>query len=91
MEQPDSTRESNLDPLPDTRAEYWKEAEVHQVPWQTKDEARAEVKRTLKDHYFIRVSGHQAQCTHCDWGFQLDRGDKIKDGHLYDIDGELVI
>lgn len=89
MQQADSKK--RLDPLPENDSEYWKDAETHKASWQTKDEARKEVKATLKDHYFVRVSGHQAQCTHCNWGFQLDSGDRIKDGHLYNKEKKLII
>lgn len=43
------------------------------------------------DHYFKRVSGHEGYCDHCGWGFALDPGDKIKDGHVYTREDLLVI
>jgi len=63
--------------------EFWGEAEVNTnlTPQKMFDEA----------HYFIRVTGHEAYCQHCNWGFALDPGDKVKDGHLYSKDGQLVI
>jgi hypothetical protein len=81
-----------LEDLPESQNDFWKQSEVHtNLFWQTKEGAAKEVKSTLKDHYFVRIPGHQAQCTHCSWGFQLDWGDKVKDGHLYNKEGELVI
>jgi len=41
-------------------------------------------------HYFERVSGHSAQCKHCNWGFQLEPGDKVENGHVYS-NGKIVI
>lgn len=93
MQQEDSKK--RLDDLPESQNDFWDTGEFrgerHTAHWQTKEEARREVKITLKEHYFVRVTGHQAQCTHCNWGFQLDRGDKIRNGHLYDKNGKLVI
>lgn len=75
-----------LNPLPPSNDEFWTgvDAEVHTniVPQRVHSEDA---------HYFIRTTGRQAQCTHCDWGFELDPGDKIADGHLYDKAGNLVI
>lgn len=64
--------------------EFWGDAEVNTniVPQRINLEG---------PHYFVRKSGHEAQCTHCEWGFVLDPGDKIQDGHLYDRLGKLVI
>jgi hypothetical protein len=65
--------------------EFWGDAEVHgnltpqKLPFFD------------QPHFFIRTKGHEAQCSHCDWGFTLDPGDKITDGHLYDKTGKLVI
>ncbi len=92
MQNGSQKKSTNLDPLPETKSKFWKDAEVHtELTWQTSSEAEEEVRSTLKKHYFERIPGHQAQCRHCDWGFQLDWGDKIKDGHLYNKNGELVI
>lgn len=77
---------SSLPDLPNSQdKEFWGDGEVHTnlVP--------QDVPTNGKEHYFIRKTGHEAQCTHCDWGFALDPGDKIKDGHLYDKSGTLVI
>ena len=41
-------------------------------------------------HNFIRVKGNGAECTKCHWGFDLDPGDKIEQGHLYSR-GKFVI
>jgi hypothetical protein len=63
---------------------FWAQAEVYTqlVPKKVHKE---------EPHLFIRVTGRSAQCTHCDWGFDLDPGDEIKDGHLYTKEGKLVI
>ena len=73
-----------LDDLPESGdKEFWGEADVNtNITPQKVFEGK---------HYFIRRSGHEAVCTHCNWGFALDPGDKIKDGHLYNREGELVI
>ncbi len=74
----------NLPDLPESsNKKFWGESEIHTnlVP--------EEVVKT-KVHYFIRKTARQAQCTHCEWGFELDPGDKIVDGHLYAGD-KLVI
>lgn len=75
---------SNLDSLPDSENEFWENAEVH---------TNITPQKVHKDepHYFIRKSGHEAVCSHCDWGFVLDPGDKIIDGHLFDRTGKLVL
>lgn len=75
---------SDLDALPASDdKEFWSEADVHTniKPVPFFDQA----------HVLKRVAGHQAQCTHCDWGFQLDPGDKIVDGHLIDRAGKKII
>lgn len=75
---------ATLDDLPATEdKEFWSEADVHT---NIKPESFFDQK-----HVLIRVPNHQAQCTHCSWGFQLDPGDKIVDGHLYNKDNTLVI
>lgn len=75
-------RQDNLPPS--NNKEFWADAEVHTniVP---------EDVYPTKIHYFVRKSGREAQCTHCDWGFALDPGDTIVDGHLYNRNGKLVI
>lgn len=65
--------------------EFWGEADVHS------NLTPAVHPFFTQPHFFVRVTGHEAQCTHCDWGFALDRGDKVKDGHLYNREGQLVI
>jgi hypothetical protein len=78
-------RKASLDDLPSSNdTEFWAEADIHTgiVPHDELSET---------GHYFERVTGHQAQCRHCDWGFQLDTGDKIIDGHLYTKEGKFVI
>lgn len=77
---------ANLPDLPPNEdKEFWGDAEIHGnlIP--------KKVPFFEQPHFFIRVSGHEAQCTHCDWGFALDPGDKIINGHLYDKDGKLVL
>lgn len=75
---------TKLDDLPGSSdKEFWGEAEINtrltpQVMFDS-------------NHYFVRVTGHEAYCHHCNWGFALDPGDKIKDGHLFSRDGKLVI
>lgn len=75
---------ATLDDLPATSdTEFWSEADVH-----TNIEPHPFFDQK---HVFIRVPNHQAQCTHCDWGFQLEPGDRIVEGHLYNKDKQLVI
>lgn len=75
-----------LDDLPPSLdQEFWKDADVH-----TNIEPK-KLKFFDRPHLFERVAGHQAQCTHCEWGFQLDPGDEIVDGHLFDIKGKKVL
>lgn len=73
-----------LDDLPSSEnKEFWAEADIH---------ANIEPRNMFdQTHYFNRVAGHQAQCTHCFWGFQLDPGDKIVDGHLFNSAGKKVL
>lgn len=74
---------SKLNDLPISTDKFWEGAEIH-MGLVVKDDPN-------ETHFFIRTSGRQAQCKQCDWGFELDPGDKIKDGHLYDKSGKLVI
>jgi len=74
----------DLDALPASEdKEFWSEADIHTnikpVPFFD------------QNHVLERIAGHQAQCTHCSWGFQLDPGDKIVDGHLVDRTGKQII
>ena len=79
------TKSSNLSDLPPNENKgFWGEADI-------RGNLTPQPVVTESGHYFIRISGHQAQCTHCAWGFQLEPGDKIKDGHLYDREDKLVI
>jgi len=72
-----------LDDLPESGSKFWDgEVNTGLTPHSILDE---------HGHYFERVTGHQAYCEGCGWGFQLDPGDKITDGHLYDKKGKLVI
>lgn len=74
-----------LDDLPESGdKEFWGDAEVHTniLPH----------KETSEDgHYFEHINAVMAECKHCHWGFQLDPGDTIRDGHLYDRRGKRVI
>lgn len=73
-----------LDDLPPSSdKEFWKDADVNT--------GLEPVKMFDQVHYFMRIPGHQAQCNHCSWGFQLDPGDKIIDGHLFDRFGKKVL
>jgi hypothetical protein len=74
--------QKRLDDLPPSTSSFW-DGEVNTgiVP-KKKDEEK---------HYFELVSGREAQCKFCDWGFHLDPGDKIEGGHLYEKSGKLVI
>jgi len=83
--EPKSSDKKNLDDLPGSQdSDFWLGAEIHTgiTPHEWKPD---------KGHYFERVSGHQAYCEGCGWGFELDPGDKIIDGHLYDKSGKLII
>ena len=79
-----SSQRKKLDDLPESGNKFWDYAEIHTgiVPhdW---------MQNHL--HHFEKVTGHQAYCQGCGWGFELDPGDKIRDGHLYDNKGKLVI
>lgn len=72
-----------LDDLPVSTDKFWAKAEVHVFT----------VHDWFQDHlhYFERVTGHQAYCAGCGWGFELDPGDKIKEGHLYTKKGKFII
>ena len=73
-----------LDDLPPSEdKDFWEHADVN---------TGLEPKNLFdQNHYFVRIPGHQAQCTHCSWGFQLEPGDKIIDGCLFDKNGKKVI
>lgn len=74
---------SDLADLPSSDdQEFWANADMHRV----------EPKNLFDQlHFFIRIAGHQAQCNHCWWGFQLEPGDKVIDGHLFNRDGKRVL
>jgi hypothetical protein len=80
----DEGTKENLEPLPESNTNFWEHAETHTniVP-----------EPVVKDnvHIFVRKSGREVQCTHCDWGFALDPGDYVLDGHVYDKNDNLVI
>ena len=78
-----SSNQKRLDDLPESENEFW-DGEKH--TGLTPHEELAE-----KGHFFVRITGHQAYCQGCGWGFQLDPGDRIENGHLYDRKGKFVI
>ena len=82
-----------LDALPPSEdGDFWLEAEIHTgLTVLHTSEAAKQAEENRTKHYFVRTTGRQAQCNHCDWGFELDPGDKIENGHLYDKKGTLVI
>jgi hypothetical protein len=80
-----SSERKNLGDLPGSEnKKFWGDAEIHTnlVPHSELSE---------KGHYFTLVAGRTAECKNCHWGFELDRGDRISEGHLYDKKGKLVI
>lgn len=81
----ETTKGKSLDDLPGSDdVVFWEHAEVHTtvITHDWKDDHK---------HYFKRMSGREAYCEGCGWGFVLDVGDKIIDGHLYDKNQKLVI
>ncbi len=85
----DKTAKEKLADLPvSTDTDFWGDADIHT------NLVATPVKHTeLSDrgHYFVRKAGKEAQCIHCGWGFHLDTGDRIVDGHLYNNKKELII
>lgn len=80
---------SNLPELPlSSDKDFWGDADIHTglIPQKVSHNSLSDT-----GHYFVRKSGKEAQCIHCDWGFHLDTGDKIIDGHLYDKTKTLII
>ena len=61
--------------------------------WGDAEQYRIVPEATLSDgpHEFEHVMGHQAYCNHCGWGFELDIGDRVKNGHVYTKKNRLVI
>lgn len=84
MDQKLSAKRSRLDPLPKSEDEFWDQAEVHTnlIPQEV---------HLKGPHYFVRKSGTEAECTHCNWGFVLDPGDQIMNGVLYEASGKRVL
>ena len=79
---PQEKQKEKLSDLPESTNEFW-DGEIHTgLIAKGIDEEK---------HYFVRMTGRQAQCKNCEWGFELDPGDRIEDGHLYTRDGKLVI
>lgn len=77
-------QKSNLPDLPGNEDnDFWGDAERYRVVPEA----------TLSDgpHNFAHISRHQAYCGHCGWGFELDMGDKVVDGHVYTRKGRKVI
>jgi hypothetical protein len=81
----DSTPQPELNDLPESSSEFW-DGEKIRI-----ELAEPKVKFADQPHYFERVKGHQAYCSHCSYGFELDPGDEIRDGHLFDTEGNLII
>ena len=80
-----SSPRKKLDELPASQdKKFWGDAEIHTnlIPHTELSE---------DGHYFILVAGRTAECRNCHWGFELDQGDKIENGHLFDKEGKLVI
>jgi len=77
------SNQKKLDELPESSDKFW-DGEVHAniVPHDWFDD---------HSHYFMRVTGHEAYCEGCGWGFALDGGDKIIEGHLYTREKKFVI
>jgi hypothetical protein len=82
MDQKSSKRKKLAD-LPPSDDEFWEDADTHlNEPVSVNSEG---------PHYFDMVHGNEAYCAHCGWGFVLDRGDRVRDGHVYDRQEHLVI
>lgn len=80
MEQKSSKK---LEDLPESTSEFWDgEVNSNLTPHSELSE---------KGHYFEYVTAVTAECKKCHWGFQLDPGDKIRKGHLYNRTGKFVI
>ena len=78
-----SSKKVKLENLPGSEdKEFWGDAEIHTgiVPQKINND----------EHYFVRLTGREAECLHCNWGFALDPGDKIIDGKLYDKNGKFI-
>ncbi len=78
----DNQRLDDLPPSDDK--EFWSEADIH-------TNIEPKVHFLDQPHVFERAAGHEAQCTHCSWGFALDPGDRIIEGHLFDKKGKRII
>lgn len=64
----------NLDPLPASNDEYWKEAEVN----------KHEIKPPEAcEHLFVRSSGTEVKCKKCPVGFIVTPDIELRDGHLF--------
>jgi hypothetical protein len=82
--QPVDSKEK-LESLPGSEdKDFWLEADIHTGITPHNEFAN-------HGHYFERSSGRSAQCVGCGWGFELDPGDTVEDGHLYDSKGKLII
>lgn len=71
-----------LPDLPESGDEFW-DGE--------KNLSRPEAVNSDGPHYFEYSRGKEAYCGHCGWGFLLDKGDYINEGHVYSEDEHLVI
>ena len=81
------SNQKRLDDLPRSDSSFWEHAEVHTNIVKIDEHDIL----SKKGHDFERITGHQAECRICHWGFQLDPGDKIIEGHLYNIKGRKII
>jgi hypothetical protein len=72
----------NLPDLPPSEDEFW-DGDKHLCT--------PEAVNSDGPHYFEHVTGHEAYCGHCGWGFALDRGDHVRDGHVFNNEEQLVI
>lgn len=70
--------------------EFWGDAEINTNIKLRSFSGSSHDELSRDGHYFERIKGMQVLCKHCDWGFDLESGDEIKDGHLFSR-GELVI
>jgi len=85
MEEKSETQRPKLNDLPSSEdGDFWLDAEIH---------TGLEPHDAFEDHkhHLELKTAHQAQCPGCGWGFELDPGDKVIDGHLYDKRGKFVI
>lgn len=83
MSEDQAKYDAKPEPLPETKGEFWKEAETEKItlgPSLT-------CERT--GHEFIRI-GRNAKCKKCPMGYILSGPEEIKDGHIF-IKAQLLI